>query len=251
MKIVITNLTTLFFLGSVFATLIAAEDPTLYEHYTSGGIKTGLNASTSVFTLNKKHFTIFGGSFHYFRVVPQYWRQTLARMKAVGLNSVMMYFPWNLHEPVQGHYDFTSEAINIAHFLEEVKLADMFAIVQIGPYTCGGWEFGGFPGWLLKDPNMKLRTNYKPFLDLVKPFLERLMAVVNRFQFSKGGPVIALQLENEYFGPAIPHSPEYLRFLHDLVVGSGYRELLFTSDPGEVAAKMPIKVRKKLELKSF
>ena len=51
-----------------------------------------------------------------------------------------------------------------------------------------------------------------------------------------------LQLENEYFGPAIPHSPEYLRFLHDLVVNSGFKELLFTSDPGHVAAKMPIKV---------
>lgn len=70
------------------------------------------------------------------------------------------------------------------------------------------------------------------------------MAIVNRFTFSKnGGPVIMLQLENEYFGPSIPHSPEYLRFLHDIVVDSGFKELLFTSDPGHEAAKMPIKVR--------
>src|SRR5690625_2537931 len=112
-----------------------AKDPTLYEHYTSGGIKSGLEANhADHFTLNGKPYIIYGGSFHYFRVVPEHWRATLQRFKAAGLNAVQLYLPWNLHEDRPGHFDFESPALNLAKFLEEIKLADMFAIVRPGPY---------------------------------------------------------------------------------------------------------------------
>lgn len=166
----------------------ALGDPTLYEHYTSGGVKTGLVANhEDYFTLNGRPFIIFGGSLHYFRIVPQYWRQTLQRFKAAGLNTVQLYVPWNLHEDTPGAFDFESPAIHLAAFLEEIKQADMFAIVRPGPYICAEWEFGGFPSWLLRDPKMKLRSAYGPYLDRVKIYWNEVMKIVNKYQFSTTG----------------------------------------------------------------
>jgi hypothetical protein len=69
----------------------SAELPTLYEHYTSGGIKSGLKAEGNHFTLNGKEITIFSGSFHYFRVHHHKWRETLLKFKAAGLNAVIYF----------------------------------------------------------------------------------------------------------------------------------------------------------------
>ena len=177
----------ILFCLAVFVLGTLAKDPTLYEHYTSGGIKSGLEANhPDHFTLNGKPFVIYGGSFHYFRAVPQHWREILHRFKAAGLNAVQMYVPWNLHEEMPGHFDFESAHLNLAKFLEEIKLADMFAIVRPGPFINAEWEFGGFPSWLMRDQHMQLRTNYKPYLERVKLYFEQALKIINRFQFSTG-----------------------------------------------------------------
>ncbi|KAJ6224721.1 hypothetical protein RDWZM_003266 [Blomia tropicalis] len=225
----------LLFISTLILCLVQRSlnaDPTLYQYYTSGGVNHGLEAKSDQFSLNGKHFVIYGGSFHYFRVVPEYWRSVLQRFRAAGLNTVQMYVPWNLHEETEGKFDFESPLLNLGKFLDEVKAADMFAVVRIGPYICGEWDYGGFPAWLMRDPNLKLRTNYKPFLDKVSNYWSHLMPIINKRQFSvNGGPVIMLQIENEYYGVNIHHSNEYLNFLHDFVIKSGFKQLLFTSDP--------------------
>lgn len=233
-----------FFLGISRASSL---DPTLYEYYTSSGVKEGLRANTSSdhFTLNHRPYIIYGGSAHYFRIRPQYWRQTLARMRSSGLNAVQLYLPWNLHEEKPGDFDFTSDHLNLAKFLEEIKAADMFAIVRPGPYICAEWEFGGFPSWLLRDPKMKLRSAYPGYLRRIKLYWEQAMKIINKYQFTgkeNTGPVIMLQLENEYFGAFwMEHSAEYLRFLQQITRDSGFKELLFTSDPGFAARQLPTK----------
>jgi beta-galactosidase len=65
--------------------------PTLYEHYTSGGIKSGLKAEGNQFTLNGKEITILSGSLHYFHVHHHKWRETLLKFKAAGLNAVLIF----------------------------------------------------------------------------------------------------------------------------------------------------------------
>lgn len=123
----------------IAGTGVFGKDPSLYEYYTSGGIKSGLEAnSPDHFTLNGKPYIIYSGSLHFFRAVPQYWRPLLQRFKAAGLNAVQFYLPWNLHEDRPGDFDFKSAALDLARFLEEIKLADMFAIVRPGPYICAG-----------------------------------------------------------------------------------------------------------------
>lgn len=81
--------------------------PTLYEHYTGGGITQGLSTDQPYFTLNRKNFTLYGGSMHYFRVHPDYWKDRLGKMRAAGLNTVTTYVPWNLHEPEPGNLVFS------------------------------------------------------------------------------------------------------------------------------------------------
>lgn len=84
------------------ATSVGPALPTLYEYYTSDGIKAGLSDNMPYFTLNDKNITIYSGAFHYFRVPRSYWRDRLRKMKAAGLNTVETYTPWNLHEPRPG-----------------------------------------------------------------------------------------------------------------------------------------------------
>jgi beta-galactosidase len=126
--------------------------------------------------------------------------------------------------------------LNLTDFFQAIKEADMFAMYRPGPYICAEWELGGFPSWLLRDPNMHLRSNYKPYLDAVEKYYDKLMAVVKKFEFTtSGGPIIALQIENEFasYGNTInnQNDAEYLKALENIVRKNGFKELLFTSDP--------------------
>lgn len=47
-----------------------------------------LKVAGNEFTLFDKPFRIRSGTIHYFRVVPQYWRDRLLKMKAFGLNTI-------------------------------------------------------------------------------------------------------------------------------------------------------------------
>lgn len=166
---------------------VQAADPTLYEFYTSSGIKSGLVSNNSAhFILNGKPLLIYAGAIHYFRNPPEYWQLILRQYRAAGLNTVQLYVPWNLHEDRPGHFDFESPTLNLARVLDEIKKADMFAIVRPGPYICAEWEFGGFPSWLLRDPNMQLRTNYQPYLERLKLYWEKVMHIILPRQFVEG-----------------------------------------------------------------
>lgn len=138
-----------FFLTTlILYSLVHANDPTLYEYYTSGGVKSGLEANNANhFVLNGRQFIIYGGSLHYFRQPYQYWGPVLRQYRAAGLNTVQIYVPWNLHEDTPGQLDFESPHLNLDRLLKEVKAADLFAIVRPGPYICAEWDFGGFPSW--------------------------------------------------------------------------------------------------------
>ncbi len=108
--------------------------------------------------------------------------------------SVDTYIPWNLHEPRRGEYDFHG-FWNIERFIQNVHDAGLMLILRPGPYICAEWDFGGFPSWLLHDPDIKFRTsNNKKYLSHVKMFLSKLFPVLEPYQYNKGGPVIALQV---------------------------------------------------------
>jgi hypothetical protein len=111
----------------------------------------------------------------------------------------------------------------------------MFAIVRPGPYICSEWEFGGLPSWLLRDKDMKVRSNYSPFLNATENYLKKITEVIKSHQFStNGGPIIAVQIENDFasFGNTKAHNSDqqYLTFLKNTLTKYGIKELFFTSD---------------------
>jgi beta-galactosidase len=187
-----------------------------------------LTISGDQFLLDGKPFRILSGAVHYFRVVPGYWRDRLEKARAFGLNTVETYVAWNLHEPRPGEFHFEGR-LDIVRFIQTAGELGLKVIVRPGPYICSEWEFGGLPSWLLKDPSMQVRCTYPPYLEAVGRYLEALLPRLTPLQASRGGPIIAMQVENEYgsFG----NDKEYLELLANGMRSRGVDALLFTSDP--------------------
>ncbi|XP_076260670.1 beta-galactosidase-1-like protein 2 [Rhynchophorus ferrugineus] len=223
------------FLG-IFNVVVSNDLPTNYEYYTSGGITSGLNADQNYFLLNGRNISIYGGTFHYFRVHSSQWQDRLRKMRAVGLNAVETYVPWNLHEFYSGSYDFGHGGSDFQDFLDVqkfIKLAqeeDLFVLLRPGPYICAEWEFGGLPGWLLRDKDIKVRTNDPIYLNYVSRYYKELFSILAPLQFTKGGAIIAVQIENEY-GNTYNNDRDYLRSLRSILQENGVVELFYTSDP--------------------
>eukprot|EP00117_Sycon_ciliatum_P015468 scpid38551/ scgid2055/ Beta-galactosidase-1-like protein 2 len=181
------------------------------------------------FLLAGKPFRILSGELHYFRVVPEYWRDRLERLKAGGLNTVSTYVAWNLHEPHPERFDFTRDTrTDLVRFIRTAHELGLYVMLRPGPYICAEWEFGGLPGWLLRTNAGQLRTNGAWYMRAVKRYLAALYKQVYALQHSYGGPIIAVQLENEYgtFG----NSRSYLEALKDAAVQGGIVELLYKCD---------------------
>lgn len=186
-----------------------------------------LTVSGKKFLWNGNPYRIISGSMQYFRVVPQYWRNRLEKMRDFGLNTVETYIPWNLHEPEPTEFTFEG-GLDIAAYIKLAQEVGLNVIIRPGPFICAEWEFGGLPYWLLKDPHMQVRCSYAPFLEAVDAYFDRLFAILSPLQSTQGGPIIAMQLENEYGGYG--NDVAYLTSLHESMVKRGVDVLLFTSD---------------------
>uniref|UniRef100_A0A8D0EC87 Beta-galactosidase n=1 Tax=Salvator merianae TaxID=96440 RepID=A0A8D0EC87_SALMN len=187
----------------------------------------GLQARDSQFFLEGKPFRIFGGSVHYFRVPREYWKDRLIKLKSCGLNTVTTYVPWNLHEPIRGTFDFTKN-LDLKAFIKTAEEVGLWVILRPGPYICSEWDLGGLPSWLLQDPEMHLRSTYKGFTDAVDYYFDHLIPQVVRLQYKNGGPIIAVQVENEYGSYA--EDPDYMAYMKAALLERKIVELLLTSD---------------------
>ena len=179
------------------------------------------------FILNGEPFKVISGSFHYFRTVPEYWRDRLEKLKALGCNTVETYIPWNLTEPKKGEFNFEGFC-DVEKFIQTATELGLYIIIRPSPYICAEWEFGGLPAWLLKDRNMRLRVSYKPFLDAVEDYYKVLLPKLTKYQIDNGGNIILMQIENEYGYYANDH--EYMKFMSDLMKKYGVTVPLITSD---------------------
>ncbi len=179
------------------------------------------------FYLDGKPFKIISGAFHYFRTVPEYWQDRLEKCKAIGCNTVETYVPWNLHEPKRGEYCFEG-MLDIERFIQMAQQLGLYVIIRPSPYICAEWEFGGLPAWLLAEDGMKLRVSYKPFLDAVEEYYRVLLPRLTSYQIDNGGPVIMMQVENEYGYYA--NDTAYMETMKELMVKNGVTVPLVTSD---------------------
>nr|XP_040141512.1 beta-galactosidase-1-like protein 3 isoform X3 [Ictidomys tridecemlineatus] len=187
----------------------------------------GLVGRCAHFTLEGHKFLIFGGSIHYFRMPREYWRDRLLKLKACGFNTVTTYIPWNLHEPERGQFYFSGNLDMEAFVLLAAKIG-LWVILRPGPYICAEVDLGGLPSWLLQDPNMKLRTTDKGFVEAVDKYFDHLIPRVIPLQYHRGGPVIAVQVENEY--GSFNKDKDYMSYVKEALLKRGIVELLLTSD---------------------
>ncbi|MBD2862896.1 glycoside hydrolase family 35 protein [Paenibacillus oceani] len=186
-----------------------------------------LEATNGQFTYDGQPLRIISGAIHYFRTVPEYWHDRLQKLKACGFNTVETYVAWNLHEPRPGAYNFEGIA-DIEQFIRTAGELGLHVIVRPSPYICAEWEFGGLPAWLLADSDMRLRCFHKPFLDRVDAYYDVLLPKFKPLLSTNGGPIIAMQIENEY--GSYGNDTKYLDYLRQGMISRGIDVLLFTSD---------------------
>ena len=170
------------------------------------------------FEMDGKPFQYVSGSFHYFRQEPGKdfvnWENTIKKMANGGLNAVQTYVAWNVHEPRKGEFNFEGIA-DIVRFLQIAQKYNMYVILRPGPYICAEWDFGGLPYWVAKEPGIKIRSSDPVYLKHVEDYFNVLLPLVAPYMYSKGGPIISVQIENEYgFFPYCDKA--YLRWLLDL-----------------------------------
>ena len=179
------------------------------------------------FYLDGKPFKIISGAIHYFRVVPDYWKDRLEKLKAMGCNTVETYIPWNMHEPYQGSFCFEG-MLNVKRFIELAGELGLWVIVRPSPYICAEWEFGGLPAWLLKEDGIRLRSSDPRFLGYVKHYYKKLFEILTPLQIQNEGPIILFQIENEYgyYG----EDTDYLVALKEMMIEEGAHVPFVTSD---------------------
>lgn len=181
--------------------------------------------------INGEQFQIISGSIHYFRVVPEYWRDRLEKLKAMGCNTVETYVAWNIHEPKEGEFHFEGDK-DICRFIEIAQELGLYVIVRPSPYICAEWEFGGFPAWLLTKSGIRLRCFNKVYLDCVARYYDELIPRLVPYQITNGAPIIMMQIENEY--GSYGNDKEYLNALKTMMEDRGVTVPFVTSDgPGK------------------
>ncbi|MGP6177167.1 glycoside hydrolase family 35 protein [Microbacterium sp. A196] len=169
---------------------------------------------------------ILAGALHYFRVHPGQWEDRLRRLAAMGANTVDTYVPWNFHERVEGDVRFDGWQ-DIEAFIRLAGEVGLDVFLRPSPYICAEWSNGGLPVWLTGRVSA-LRTSDPEFLAAVDRWFDALIPRMVPLQAVNGGPIIAVQVENEYGSFGSDHA--YLEHQRDALRSRGIVELLTTAD---------------------
>ena len=193
-----------------------------------------LRAADGQYMLDGKPFRLISGEMHYPRIPREYWRARLKMAKAMGLNAITSYTFWNVHEPTPGTYDFSGQN-DVAEFIREAQQEGLWVILRPGPYVCAEWEFGGYPAWLLKDPTTVVRSQDPKFMLPATRWLKRLGQELAPLQAANGGPIVLVQVENEYGSFGDDHV--YMDLNRKALLDAGFTSTQFyTADgPGDIA----------------
>ncbi|MFF0753078.1 beta-galactosidase family protein [Streptomyces sp. NPDC004267] len=185
------------------------------------------------FRLDGRPLRIISGGLHYFRVHPEQWADRLRKARLLGLNTVETYVPWNLHAPRPGDFHLDG-GLDLPRFLDLAAAEGLHVLLRPGPYICAEWDGGGLPSWLLAEDGIALRSRDPRFLAAVDGYLAALLPAVKPYLSTSGGPVLAVQLENEY--GAFGDDAGYLADLAALLRAHGTDVPLFTCDqPADLA----------------
>nr|WP_244960864.1 beta-galactosidase family protein [Pseudoclavibacter chungangensis] len=169
---------------------------------------------------------IVSGALHYFRVHEEQWADRIARLVALGVNTLDTYVAWNAHERTEGDVDFTGRS-DLGRFLDLAADAGLDIVVRPGPYICAEWNNGGLPAWLTHRVQQP-RSTEAAYLEATERWFDRLLPIVAERQATRGGRVVAVQVENEY--GSYGDEAAFLRWNVDALRSRGIDTLLFTAD---------------------
>lgn len=184
--------------------------------------------SKTEFLLDGKPLQIISGEMHPARIPKEYWRHRIQMAKAMGCNTIAAYIFWNYHEVKPGVFDFKTENRDIADFIRICQQEGMWILFRPGPYVCAEWDFGGLPTSLLKIPDIKIRCMDSRYMQEVNNYIKRLASEIKNLQCTYGGPILMVQIENEYgsFG----NDKKYLEELRKMWLRNGINVPFYTAD---------------------
>ncbi|UKM66079.1 beta-galactosidase [Flavobacteriaceae bacterium GSB9] len=208
---------------------------TLLLFFTVGFSQSKIHEKEHTFEIGKEHFLLDNtpfqircGEIHFARVPKEYWRHRIQMIKALGMNTICAYLFWNFHERSPGNFKWDGEA-DIAEFCKIAQEEGMWVILRPGPYACAEWEMGGLPWWLLKNDDIKLRTTDPLYIKASQNYLNEVGRILSKLQITNGGPIIMVQVENEYgfYG----NNADYMGIMRDAVIDAGFNVPLFSCNP--------------------
>ncbi|XP_037076709.1 LOW QUALITY PROTEIN: beta-galactosidase-like [Pollicipes pollicipes] len=149
------------------------------------------------FQRDGRPFRYVSGSVHYFKVPRAYWRDRLTRLRASGANALQTYVQWSEHQPEENVTDFSGQR-DLEEFVRMAQELGLLVILRPGPYIDAERDLGGLPYWLLRRPGVRLRTSDPRYMSAVTAWYEQLLPRLRPQLYVNGGPVIMVQVENEY-----------------------------------------------------
>ena len=156
-----------------------------------------IDYDSNQFLKDGEPFRYISGSMHYFRIPPEHWEDRMIKAKYLGINTIQTYIAWNFHEAKENEYNFVGNRDFLA-FIGLAKKHDLLVIVRPGPYIDSEWDFGGLPPWLLNKTSIKVRSSDDQYMSYTRKWLKLILSMLKPMLYKNGGPIIAMQIENEY-----------------------------------------------------
>lgn len=191
---------------------------------------TAFGYNSSYLTKDNEPWFPVMGEMHYSRYPKRYWKESLYKMKAGGVDVVSTYTIWIHHEEIENEYDFSGDR-DLRAFVQTCQECGLYLFLRIGPWVHGEVRNGGFPDWLLQK-GYELRSNDAGYLEEVRKYYNKLFQQVKGLLIKDGGPIIGIQIENELghcggsWGEA---GEEHMRTLHRMAVEAGFEVPYYTA----------------------
>ena len=196
-------------------TLLGARNP-------KGGV---IGVNSQYLTLDGRPWLPVMGEFHFSRYPEAEWEEEILKMKAAGVQIVSTYVIWIHHEQSEGVFDWSGQR-DLRRFVQICGEHGMYVYPRIGPWAHAEVRNGGLPDWVLK--NSPVRQNNPVYLKEVQSFYSEIAKQLRGLLWKDGGPVIGIQIENEYRGSNPDKGSEHIRTLKRMAVADGLVVPLYT-----------------------
>uniref|UniRef100_A0A5B7B076 Beta-galactosidase n=1 Tax=Davidia involucrata TaxID=16924 RepID=A0A5B7B076_DAVIN len=173
--------------------------------------------------VNGSRQLLFSGSIHYPRMPHEMWPDIIKKAKKGGLNVIQTYVFWNIHEPVEGQFNFEGNN-DLVKFIKLIGENNMYVTLRVGPFIEAEWNHGGFPYWLREVPNIIFRSDNEPFKYHMKRYVKMIIDLMTKENLfaPQGGPIIMAQIENEYNNVQLAYrelGTRYIQWAANMAVG--------------------------------